>query len=151
MTKKGFTLIELLVVVAIIGILATVGTPIFQGFMQDTEDSVVEGNHKMMVTHLNSELIKLSMSGISVFGSLGDSKSFCENAARYYQQITGRTITVGNATYDRITCQTYSVSPGPGNSIIRYGHGNGFEIVSKWGKCSSWANCTMIENQVVQP
>ena len=58
---------------------------------------------------------------------------------------------VGSATYDRITCQTYSSSPGPGNSIIRYGHGNGFEIVSKWGECSSWANCTMVESQVVSP
>lgn len=149
--KKSFTLIELLVVVAIIGILAAVGTPIFQGFMQDAENSVVESNHKMMVTHLNSELMKLSMGNTSAFGSLSNSKSFCENAARYYQEITGRAITVGNSTYDRITCQTYSTSPGPGNSIIRYGHGNGFEIVSKWGECSSWENCTMVETQVVQP
>lgn len=52
---------------AIIGILASVGAPIFQGFMQDAEDSVVEGNHKMMATHLNSELIKLSMGNISIF------------------------------------------------------------------------------------
>ena len=115
---------------AIIGILASVGAPIFQGFMQDAEDSVVEGNHKMMATHLNSELIKLSMGNISIFWSLSNSKTFCENVAKYYQEITGRTITVGNATYDCITCQTYSASPGPGNSIIRYG--NGFEIVSKW-------------------
>jgi prepilin-type N-terminal cleavage/methylation domain-containing protein len=149
--KKSFTLIELLVVVAIIGILAAVGAPIFQSFMQDSKDIVVENNHKMMVTHLNAELLKIEVGKTSIFGTLNNPKSFCKNAAKYYQEITGRTIMVGSATYDRITCQTYSSSPGPGNSIIRYGHGNGFEIVSKWGECSSWANCTMVESQVVSP
>jgi type IV pilus assembly protein PilA len=44
-TKKGFTLIELLVVVAIIGILAAVGTPIFQGFMATAKINATKENH----------------------------------------------------------------------------------------------------------
>lgn len=43
--KKGFTLIELLVVVAIIGILAAVGTPIFQGFLADAKVNATTENH----------------------------------------------------------------------------------------------------------
>jgi type IV pilus assembly protein PilA len=43
--KKSFTLIELLVVVAIIGILAAIGTPIFQGFIQNAKIAVAQENH----------------------------------------------------------------------------------------------------------
>jgi len=43
--KKSFTLIELLVVVAIIGILAAVGTPIFQGFMTTAKINAAKENH----------------------------------------------------------------------------------------------------------
>jgi len=54
--KKGFTLIELLVVVAIIGILATVGTPIFQGFVENTKSTIISGLEALapapiLVTH----------------------------------------------------------------------------------------------------
>jgi len=42
MIKKSFTLIELLVVVAIIGILAAVGTPIFQGFIEESKLTVAK-------------------------------------------------------------------------------------------------------------
>ena len=52
-SKKGFTLIELLVVVAIIGILAAVGIPIFQGFMATAKVNASTENHsraKDMVT-----------------------------------------------------------------------------------------------------
>ena len=52
-SKKGFTLIELLVVVAIIGILAAVGIPIFQGFMATAKINASTENHsraKDMVT-----------------------------------------------------------------------------------------------------
>ena len=43
--RKAFTLIELLVVVAIIGILAAVGTPIFQGFIEESKLTVAKENN----------------------------------------------------------------------------------------------------------
>lgn len=52
-SKKGFTLIELLVVVAIIGILAAVGIPIFQGFLATAKVNAATENHtrsKDMIT-----------------------------------------------------------------------------------------------------
>jgi len=42
--KKGFTLIELLIVVAIIGILASVGIPMYNGYMTNSKDAVCKSN-----------------------------------------------------------------------------------------------------------
>ena len=63
MKQKGFTLIELLVVVAIIGILAAVGTVAYTGYTKSAKRAVVKSNHKMAVSLIKRELINAEVTG----------------------------------------------------------------------------------------
>jgi len=58
--NKAFTLIELLVVVAIIGILAAVGTPIFQGFLVDAKITATREKHQQVIGFISSGWLKCS-------------------------------------------------------------------------------------------
>ena len=59
--NKGFTLIELLVVVAIIGILAAVGTVAYTGYTENAKKSAAKSNHASVVKYIASELQKCNM------------------------------------------------------------------------------------------
>jgi len=56
--KKGFTLIELLIVVAIIGILAGVGVPMYNGYMVNAKIQAATLNHKNATSLIAVNLTK---------------------------------------------------------------------------------------------
>ena len=65
--KKGFTLIELLIVVAIIGILAGVGIPMYNGYMKTAKINAVKKQHNQIVSYLSAEFQKCHMGSSTIF------------------------------------------------------------------------------------
>ena len=59
--NKGFTLIELLVVVAIIGILAAVGTLAYTGYTSAARANTTKANFKIIYKYMQNELAKCGL------------------------------------------------------------------------------------------
>ena len=61
MRRNGFTLIELLVVVAIIGILAAVGTVAYNGYTSAAKSSAAKANFRLVFNYMAMETKKCSL------------------------------------------------------------------------------------------
>jgi|LWDU01.1.fsa_nt_gi type IV pilus assembly protein PilA len=99
--KKAFTLIELLVVVAIIGILAAVGTPIFQGFLEDSKETVTKNNHNHFVRSIGRDFLSCELGRSSI------SMKYVNGKARYFDCSKIRTTDFAYAVCDNFYANGY--------------------------------------------
>jgi len=77
--KKAFTLIELLIVVAIIGILAGVGVPMYNGYMASAKIESSKTNHSNIKSFVAASLTRCSTAGSSAEIPLGTVQVKCDS------------------------------------------------------------------------
>jgi type IV pilus assembly protein PilA len=102
--KKGFTLIELLIVVAIIGILAGVGIPMYNGYIASAKVASAKTNHSNVVSFVGVAMTQCSTGATSVM--MGAIPRKCNqwgsptNVARFADWLAYYFMELNNNPYD---------------------------------------------------
>jgi type IV pilus assembly protein PilA len=121
--RKAFTLIELLIVVAIIGILAGVGVPMYNGYMASAKLESAKTNHSNVKTFVAATLTKCSTTGGNI--QVGSSSRKCgDTAAQWAPHFRVYFDGINKNPFDSSVASTTAGAPTKGQTQIYEKGGN---------------------------
>ena len=116
--KKAFTLIELLIVVAIIGILAGVGVPMYNGYMATAKVQSASTNHANIKSYVAATLTKCATGVATV--KLGNQTRACSSNTNQWSGFFRTYFDSINKNPYSAATSTTSGNPALGQSTITY-------------------------------
>ena len=119
--KKAFTLIELLIVVAIIGILAGVGVPMYNGYMASAKVESAKTNHSNLKSFMAATITKCSTLGGTATVKVGSATARCNYSASSWASVfTTYANALNKNPYGGVSASRTSSSSTVGQNAIYY-------------------------------
>ena len=144
--RKSFTLIELLIVVAIIGILAGVGIPMYNGYMAKAKISSADTNHSNSKSFIAASFTKCSAGSTSI--EIGVTTTSCNSTTRQLlEAFIGYFNTINKNPYglEHVAFRSGYAEPDLGYTNLRE-YGNRITIISNIGTVDGGNEYTTLDS-----
>ncbi|MFL2508668.1 MAG: prepilin-type N-terminal cleavage/methylation domain-containing protein [Candidatus Pseudothioglobus sp.] len=144
--KKSFTLIELLIVVAIIGILAGVGIPMYNGYMASAKINAVKTNEANIKSYIAASFAKCSSGSANL--EIGNTTRSCSLTTRQLlQEFIGYFNTINKNPYglEHVTRLSGYAEPDLGYTNLR-DYGDRITIISNIGTVDGGNEFTKLDS-----